>query len=54
VEEYGIPIVADRDVLDDPDAELVAKICDKSSTVYNMSYALGCAVAPLVGGALND
>jgi hypothetical protein len=27
---------------------------DKSSAVFNASYATGCVTGPLVGGALND
>ena len=30
------------------------KICDKSSTLYNLSYMSGSAIAPLIGGLLDD
>jgi len=30
-----------------------AEICDKASTLYNMAYASGCGLAPIIGGYLN-
>ncbi len=27
---------------------------DKASGVFNTSFACGCIVAPIIGGALND
>jgi MFS family permease len=27
---------------------------DKASSVFNVSYATGCLIAPILGGALND
>jgi hypothetical protein len=30
------------------------KICDKSSTLYNVSFMSGSAIAPLIGGLLDD
>jgi len=29
-------------------------ICDKGSVIYNTTYAMGCAVAPIIGGFLDD
>ena len=27
---------------------------DKASSMFNISYALGCLIAPILGGVLND
>ena len=29
-------------------------ICDKASALYNSAYAMGCAVALVLGGALKE
>lgn len=29
-------------------------ICDKASTLYNLAFSLGGAIAPILGGLLND
>jgi MFS family permease len=29
-------------------------ICDKASTLYNLAFSLGGAIAPILGGFLND
>ena len=57
VEVYKIPLAVSNS--EDEEREVnekatLAKICDKGSTLYNVSYALGCAVAPIIGGALDD
>jgi MFS family permease len=30
-----------------------AEICDRASTIYNMAYAMGCGLAPVLGGYIN-
>ena len=32
----------------------VSRICDKSSALYSISYMSGSAIAPLIGGVLDD
>ena len=44
----------DNEERENKDKELINKICDKASTFYNLTYALGCALAPIIGGAICD
>lgn len=54
--EFGIPIAEGNSsgANAEQDKATIAAICDRGSTLYNMAYAMGCAVAPIIGGALND
>lgn len=56
-EEYGIASPEEDDDDDASEEEetdpIEAEICDKASTIYNISYASGCAVAPILGGFIS-
>lgn len=56
-EEYGIASPEEGDDDDASEEEetdpIEAEICDKASTIYNISYASGCAVAPILGGFIS-
>lgn len=49
-----IEVVKEKENIPDDDEYLNEQVSDLSSGVFNTSYALGCLVAPILGGAFND
>jgi MFS family permease len=54
VEEFGIPLEQENKKDEKDKDPRINIICDKASTMYNMAFSLGGAIAPILGGVLDD